>query len=471
MASNIDSEIFGQNYEYNKSNLDNYNNYNLGNIDYDFGTNNYSSNTHNEEIPQNYNQYFSEENQNLFTSDLTPHYNTNSVNVNSYSNQNFTYGIDNTTNDLMNYTYSENNSTINMDDIFNAYTTDKNYPKYTIQRKNTADNLTISMKFRQNHQDIYNAKFNDEEPIHKLDLVNNNKQSLQLSNLGRKNFEINNRQKNKNIQVEEIISNNYDKEYYRKNSSGLIVDYAYCEEPNSENRDYMEDRGKSVENFNKDPNKILFCVFDGHGGEQASQFLQDNFHIYFKRMIPFKQIFEDIIKLFKLLDEKIKLLNLPDVGSTGTIVFIEKVNNKRILYCANCGDSRCVLVNRKGIMRMSHDDRVDDKQENQRVISQGGVIDNGRVGGILMLTRSFGDWGIKEKGLIVKPHILKIELNEDDLYLIIASDGLWDVIEDEECKGFTEIYESTYDTCKNFVKESLNRGSTDNISCFVIKLN
>ena len=51
MASNINSNIFGQNYEYNISNLENYNNYNLGNIDYDFGTNNYSTNTHNEEIP------------------------------------------------------------------------------------------------------------------------------------------------------------------------------------------------------------------------------------------------------------------------------------------------------------------------------------------------------------------------------------------------------------------------------------
>ena len=48
--------------------------------------------------------------------------------------------------------------------------------------------------------------------------------------------------------------------------------------------------------------------------------------------------------LFKLIDEDIKKLNCPSVGSTATIVYIEKKDNKRILYCANIGDSRCVLV-------------------------------------------------------------------------------------------------------------------------------
>ena len=285
-----------------------------------------------------------------------------------------------------------------------------------------------------------------------------------------KNILSSNQQK-KNIEVEEIISKKNDKEYFRVNKSGVVVDYAYCENANSENREYMEDKGIAIENFNKDPNKMLFCIFDGHGGEEVSQFLQDNFHIYMKKLMPFKHPFENITNLFRMLDQKIKQLKVPQVGSTGTIVYIEKINDKRILYCANVGDSRCVLVNRKGIMRMSHDDRVDDKKEYERVIRQGGIIFNGRVYGTLMLTRCFGDWGIKKNGVVVEPHIIKIELNEDDLYLLIASDGLWDVINDEECQGFTEIFDDTLDTCKNLVNESLNRESTDNISCFVLKLN
>ena len=98
-------------------------------------------------------------------------------------------------------------------------------------------------------------------------------------------------------------------------------------------------------------------------------------------------------------------------------------------------------------MRMTHDDRVDDPKENERVINQGGIIVNNRIYGRLMLSRSFGDWEIKQYGLIVEPHLVKIEINEDDLYLIVASDGVWDVIEDEECKGFTEIYANSLDIC------------------------
>ena len=267
----------------------------------------------------------------------------------------------------------------------------------------------------------------------------------------------------------EIINKNNAKEYYKESKGGLVKSYAYCEDANKGNRDYMEDQAKSIENFNGDTGKILFCVFDGHGGGQVSKYLQEYFSIYMKKMMPFTDTFADFTRLFKALDEKIKILNVPSTGSTATIVYIERVNGKKILYCANVGDSRCVLVNRKGIMRLSYDDKVEDPKEKNRIIRQGGIIINNRVNGRIMLSRSFGDWVNKQDGVIVDPHLTKIEINNNDLFLIIASDGIWDVIKDEECKGFTEIYTNTSDICKNLVQESLNRGSEDNISCFVIK--
>ena len=267
----------------------------------------------------------------------------------------------------------------------------------------------------------------------------------------------------------EIINKNNAKEYYKESKGGLVKSYAYCEDSNKGNRNYMEDQARSIENFNGDIGKILFCIFDGHGGGEVSKYLQEYFSICMKQMMPFKDHFADLTRLFKALDEKIKLLNVPSTGSTATIVYIERINGKRFLYCANVGDSRCVLVNRKGIMRLSFDDRVDDPKEKNRILKQGGIILNNRVNGRLMLSRSFGDWVNKQDGVIVDPHLIKIEINNDDLFLIIASDGLWDVIKDEECKGFTEIYSNTFDICKNLVQECLNRGSQDNISCYVIK--
>ena len=48
---------------------------------------------------------------------------------------------------------------------------------------------------------------------------------------------------------------------------------------------------KAIENFNNDPNKILFGLFDGHGGGQVSKFLQENFATYMKQMTPFNDYF------------------------------------------------------------------------------------------------------------------------------------------------------------------------------------
>ena len=352
-----------------------------------------------------------------------------------------------------------------INDLFlssNTYST--NNPRDNPQLINSARFLNRTLKLNKNEA---NLQKNQNIPDHQ----NTNMRYSMRYSLPTKmsqEFRLSNREQINGIQD---ISDNNSKEYYRESKGDLIKDYAYFEDPNKNNRDYMEDQGKSIDNINGDKDKALFCIFDGHGGGEVSKFLQENLPKYFKSMLPFKNHFSDITKLFAMLDDKIKNLKVDDVGSTATIVYIEKQNGKRVLYCANVGDSRCVLVNKKGIMRLSHDDRVDDPKEHERIIKQGGIISNGRIYGKLMLSRSFGDWGIKQYGVIVDPHIVRIEINHNDLYLIIASDGLWDEIKDEECKGFTEIFSDTFDICKNFVEESLNRGSSDNISCFVIALN
>ena len=80
----------------------------------------------------------------------------------------------------------------------------------------------------------------------------------------------------------------------------------------------------------------------------------------------------------------------------------------------------------------------------------------------------FWDWGIKNYGVSCEPHIAKIEINDDDLCLVIASDGVWDFMKDEEFKVLMDTKMNSLDICKDIITESLNKGSSDNISCFVI---
>ena len=349
---------------------------------------------------------------------------------------------------------------------FSSINTSNLQPKQTLNYRSINPQLIQSARFPMKTLHLTDSFTNDDE-----NQFNNNniiRASVPLKTIPEYDEFFKNTYKKQGVKIEEIGSDNDSNQYYIESNGGLVKNYAYYEESNGVFRNYMEDRGKAVENLNGDPNKILFCLFDGHGGGEVSKFLQENFATEMKNRLPFTDHFREIAKLFKDLDQKIKDLNVPNAGSTATVVYIERQNGKKVLYCANVGDSRCVLVNKKGIMRLSRDDRTDDPKEKDRITKQGGTIINGRVNGILMLSRAFGDWRLKNAGVIVDPHIIRIEINDDDLYLIIASDGIWDVIKDEECKGFTELNPNTLQICKNIVVESLNRISQDNISCFVI---
>jgi serine/threonine protein phosphatase PrpC len=346
-------------------------------------------------------------------------------------------------------------------------------------------NQNININNNNNNKNLNNNDLNNN---FNLNNNNNNANNINNENNNNTNNENNlNNANNINPQVQnppepivpflnnngEIISNIKCHEYFRQTKTAPVTSYGYSQNQNASHRSYMEDEGRVIENLNGDPNKILFLLFDGHGGGQVSKFLQEHFHEYMKKMLPFNDYFLGFTKLFRVIDEDVKKLNYPNTGATGTAVFIEKdkESNIRTLYCANVGDSRCVLVNKKGIMRMSYDDRVADQKESQRILNSGGIIFQGRVYGQLMLSRSFGDWSLKTLGVIVDPHVTKIVLNEDDLYCVIASDGIWDVIKDEDCMALANMKLNTGELSKCVLFESLKRGTLDNLSCFVISLN
>ena len=61
-------------------------------------------------------------------------------------------------------------------------------------------------------------------------------------------------------------------------------------------------------------------------------------------------------------------------------------------------------------------------------------------------------------------------VNEDDQWLILASDGIWDVISERDLKDICGNIKSAEEYSKVLCKIAVFRGSKDNISCIVIKL-
>ena len=287
-----------------------------------------------------------------------------------------------------------------------------------------------------------------------------------INNVNYQNKEFN----NENDFSKEKISEINISEYSDDNCS-LIKSFAYKENPNRGYRDYMEDKSRVVQNINGDKNSHLFCLFDGHGGVNVSQFLQDNFYKYFKEMLPMSNPQENFKELFNIVDNKIKDLNVLNIGSTACVIYITKENGKKVLYSANIGDTRSVLISSNDYKRLSYDHRATDTNEYNRIVQSGGIVFAGRVYGTLMLSRAFGDWELKTYGVISEPHVTKININENDKYVIIATDGIWDVLDDADVYEMSKNFENSKDLCNNIVEKALDKGSMDNISCFVINLN
>ena len=340
-----------------------------------------------------------------------------------------------------------------------------NYVKQNqLENKPTMNNLKLINNYEtvKNDMNEYNYKSKSINPY----------QYNPIYNYENKKINYNNNNYSPSLNLDEKISNDNLEEYFVENCGNLIKSYAYKENANSRFRDYMEDKGKSIINFDSNPDSALFCLFDGHGGGEVSKFLQDNFPTYMKEILPINpENAETKLKnLFLKLDNKIRENNFYQVGSTACIVYIVKQNGIKYLYCANVGDTRCTLIKEFGNKRLSYDDRASDENEHNRIVKQGGIVFGGRVYGQLMLSRAFGDWELKNYGVSCEPHVVKINIEEDDKYIVIASDGVWDVLEDEEVYGINKTAKNSMDLCNEIVKTALDRGSMDNISCFVIGL-
>lgn len=126
------------------------------------------------------------------------------------------------------------------------------------------------------------------------------------------------------------------------------------------------------------------------------------------------------------------MLDSEQCGSTACVAVIRMESAHKVLYIANVGDTRA-LLSRNGVEeRLSVDHRLSEKSEHDRVTQSGGLILNDRVGGSLILTRAFGDYALKDSGVIVTPTIRKHFIRPFDRFVVVASDGVYDTLTDQQ---------------------------------------
>ena len=255
---------------------------------------------------------------------------------------------------------------------------------------------------------------------------------------------------------------------------------SFIQYQNESYRNYMEDRFSILINFPNNEEKALFAIFDGHGGSTISEFLCQNFISFFMKQYQKNEVknYEKIFqKTFSSLNDEIKKIpNSYKMGSTATIILLTKetdqiLGSQKVIYCANIGDTNCELFSKSNCKRISYEHRCNDPVEENRIKKGNGSIINGRVGGIISVTRAFGDFQCKDFGLICEPYINKVNVNFNEKnFLILATDGIWDFVNEEDIYFITMNNTDSMVICRDVVDKAKVNGSTDNMTCMVISL-
>ena len=269
------------------------------------------------------------------------------------------------------------------------------------------------------------------------------------------------------IKIKKIqISPNNSEISNKKKVSSILTKAGICDEKEKINQDsYLIIENLFSLNFN------IYAIFDGHGnnGHLISKYISDFMNDYYKNKLNYYFTKRDKQNLFTekltniflgnhqniinncslLLDKEINTkinYDISNSGSTSVLVFF--VDD--VLICSNVGDSECFLFNCSEedlwtFESLSKVHLASDEKEKKRIIENGGEIhpyyeEDGIFEGPdriyaknktypgLVMSRTIGDLEAKKIGVISEPDLILKKIDNNSKFLIMGSDGLWDVV-------------------------------------------
>ncbi|KAJ0084549.1 hypothetical protein Patl1_31073 [Pistacia atlantica] len=211
-------------------------------------------------------------------------------------------------------------------------------------------------------------------------------------------------------------------------------------------RESMEDRYSAVLDFQGDSKQAVFGIFDGHGGAKAAEFAAQNLD---------KNILEEVMKRGEH--------EIRDAVKRGYL------------------NTDSEFLKEDALLRPSHlITAPQGRMKGNRIETLGGYVDlcHGlwRVQGSLAVSRGIGDRHLKQ-WIIAEPETTIIRIKPEYEFLILASDGLWDKVSNQEAVDIARRFCRGIDVpapmlaCKKLVDLSVSRGSVDDISVMLIPLN
>ncbi|XP_074308222.1 protein phosphatase 2C 37-like [Silene latifolia] len=255
----------------------------------------------------------------------------------------------------------------------------------------------------------------------------------------------------------------------------------------------------------------FYGVYDGHGCSHVAKKCKERMHAIVKDEIDSRESVEEnwtetmassFIRMDREVGERVNMagngaststscrceLQTPQCDAVGSTAVVSLVTPSQIVV-SNCGDSRAILCRGGVAIPLSSDHKPDRPDELNRIEQAGGRViywDGPRVLGVLAMSRAIGDNYLKPY-VIPDPEVTVTERSSSDECLILASDGLWDVVSNETAATVARMCLMNADKspandetdisdkgCTDasilLTKLALARRSTDNVSVVVVDL-
>ena len=239
------------------------------------------------------------------------------------------------------------------------------------------------------------------------------------------------------------------------------------------------DEGGGAPDGSTPPPNVFFGVYDGHGGSSTAQHLANRLHVL---LAADSSVWRDapreaLINAFALCEGELRrnYEAHPD-DKSGSCACVGLLRGRRLLI-ASAGDCRALLVRAEGtptpLVQMTRDHRATEPREQKRILKEGGQIKDGRVWGALMPSRTLGDFPWKDKGpgLSPEPEIFECEVGPDDRYIVVGSDGLFDVLSNKTIGRIGgKMSSSAQKVCNELQKELRKKPTGDDTTMVVVQL-
>jgi len=255
----------------------------------------------------------------------------------------------------------------------------------------------------------------------------------------------------------------------------------------------MEDAHATILNLDGDAPQttMFFAVYDGHGGSTVAKFAGKNVHqrLLAEESYREKRYDEALKKAFLGTDEDLLADPAHTRDPSGCTAVAALITADKRIFVANAGDSRSVISVKGEVKPLSFDHKPSSDTERARIVGAGGYIEYGRVNGNLALSRALGDFEFKKnyaltpqkQVITADPDVTEHAITDEDEFLVIACDGIWDCLSSQQVVDFIrlrvsegkELQEIGEEMCEHCLAPDTSSGAgigCDNMTVLIIAL-